>query len=180
LSLLRLLCFSWADTKALAHTASIRLGLQTDSPSAAKAKAIPKQQRKYPFYNGRPPENSGFDVRLFHPVFGNFCRRYRGNEGPTEEKEAAVRDLLVFSANHYEGEDARQATVKPVLDILLGRHLEDIRNPDGTYADGVLAYSSVLVPLLLELKNEVGADGSDLTFQAALTYRKYWSHRKVL
>ena len=43
------------------------------------------------------PQNSTFDVQLFHPVFENFSRRYHG-----DEKGAEALGFLVFSADHHE------------------------------------------------------------------------------
>ena len=142
-------------------------------------------KKNSPFYNGRPPINFGFDVRLFHPVFENFTRRYHGKEKLANEEHAAVHDFLVRSAGYYENEKARQNEVTPVLATLLGgRGLTNSGNPDGSSADGVITYSSARtftpVPLILfELKNEIGAGEADATHKAGSLYRKFWSYKGV-
>jgi len=150
--------------------------------SASKVGAIAKQQEKFPIFNGRPPKNSGFDVRLFHPAFENFSRRYRDAEELTRDDAAAVHKFLVCSADYYDTEKTRQRAVTPILETLLRHEIGDTRNPDATSADGTILFttSGTQVPtLLFELKNEIGAGDADATHQVGLLYRKLWSQKKV-
>ena len=179
-------CCGWTRTGGLAHQAAVSLGLRASAPSSAsKVDAIARQQEKYPIYNGRPPVNCGFDVRLFHPAFENFTKRCYGKEKLANEENAAVHNFLVCSAGYYANEKARQGEVTPILATLLGgRGLTDNINLDGTSADGTITYSSARtltpIPLLyFELKNEIGAGDADATHQVGLLYRKFWSLKKV-
>ena len=108
------LCCRWTNSGGSAHRTAIRLGLNTASPSSApKVGVIAEQQEQFPFFNGRPPENRGFDVRLFHPAFENFSRRCHGAEELASNGAAAVHRFLVCSADYYyyDSEKARQRVV---------------------------------------------------------------------
>ena len=144
--------------------------------------AIAKQQKQYPLYNGRPPENRGFDVRLFHPAFENFSRRYHGAE-ELAGNEGTVHKFMVCSADYYDNEKARQGVVTPLLETLLAHDIGDIRNhPDETSANGTVLFvqSGTQVPtLLFKLKNEIGTGDADATHEVGLLYRKFWSRKTV-
>lgn len=142
--------------------------------------AIGREQESFPLYNGRPPKNSAFDVRLFHPAFEKFSQRFHGTGKLAKEGNAAVHELLVLSANYYDTKNERREAIKPVLKTLLGgRDLEDTENLDRSSPDGTIFYSSGRIRgsvalLLFELKNEIGTGYSDATHQVGLLYRKYW------
>lgn len=148
---------------------------------------IVQQQDKSPLYNGRPPEKCGFDVRLFHPAFENFCRRYHGCEKLENENKPAVHDLLVCSADYYDNKSSRKDVFTPIINRLLQRRAEEQRNTDGTLADWSTAPSTAhrktheaTTVLFFEVKNEIDAGDSDATLQAGLIYRDYWSDHMVL
>ena len=176
---LTLLFCSWTDTGESAHHAAVSLGLKAVAPSSAsKLGVIAKQQEQFPLYNGRPPKNCGFDVRLFHPAFENFSRRYHSAEELASNEAAAVHDFVVCSAEYYDSDKARQEAVTPFLETILGHDIEDI----GTFVGGTILFtqSGTLLPILLfELKNEIGAGDADATHEAGLLYRKFWSEKKV-
>jgi hypothetical protein len=99
-------------------------------------------------------------------------------------KGDAVHEFLMHSADYYENKKARQARVQPLLRTLLGRELLVVGNPDGSCADGTILYSTaqtvIGVPLLLfKLENAIGTGDTDVTLQAGLLYRKFWSHKEV-
>ena len=85
-----------------------------------------------------------------------------------------MHNFLLTSAACYETENARQDVVTPFLRALLGRSL----------MDGIIpclpARTDVPIPLLiLELKNEMGTGGVDVTTQAGSSYRESWSQNEV-
>jgi len=146
--------------------------------------SIAQQQEAFPLYNGRPPQNCGLDIRLFHPVFENFTQCFHGTEELVNEEEEAVHNFLVGSANYYDTEEARWAVVIPFLQTLLGHNITKVQGPSRTSASGTIlfsvAQSKIDVPLLLfELKNEIGTGDVDATHQVGLLYRKHWSQMKV-
>lgn len=163
------------NTGGLAHHPAISVGLKAAAPSSAsKVNTISNQQDKYPLYNGRPPDNCAFDIRLFHPVFENFSRQYHGSEKLANEEKAAAHNFLVGSAGYYETESARRDTAKPSLEVLLGRSFMGGTIPCWDTQNGLL------VPLLFfDVKNEVGTGGADITTQVGLSYREHWSQNEV-
>ena len=139
-------------------------------------------RRNSPFSMAGLPKNCGFDVRLFHPAFENFSRRYRGAEELASDDAAPVHEFLVRSAGYYDTEETRQRVVTPILEKLLRREILDTWNPDATSADGTILFipSGTPVPtLLFELKNEIGSGDADATHQVGLLYRKFWSQKRV-
>ena len=142
---------------------------------------IAKQQKQYPLYNGRPPENRGFDVRLFHPAFNNFSRQCHGAEELAGNEET-VHEFMVCSADYYDDEKARQGVVTLLLETLLGHDIADFRNPNETSVDGTILFvqSGTQVPtVLFKLKNEIGTGDADATHQVGLLYRKFWLQKLV-
>ncbi|KAF9645007.1 hypothetical protein BDM02DRAFT_3131401, partial [Thelephora ganbajun] len=137
--------------------AAINHGLRAAAPSSASGEGVTTTKReKCSLHNGRPPEIV-VDVRLFHPAFEDFIRRYHGTE-KLENRKAPARNLLVCSAAYYNENKACQDAVTPFLTTLLG-------NRD-------------LIPLLFELKNEMSCGDADATHQVGLLYCKYWSYKK--
>ena len=176
---------SWTNAEGLAHREAINRGLSARSPhSAAKASRVGDEQAKCPIYNGRPPTNCAFDVRLFHPAFENFSRRYHGTEELKKVDMASVHTFLVSFAEHYESEHELWRRITPYLNALLGRDFADIEDPDGIHPDGAVVYTSgqtlFAAPLLVvELESEIGGGDADATMQAGLSYRRFWAHNQV-
>ncbi len=134
--------------------------------------------------NGRPAENHGLPVHLFHPAFSLFQRTLADPSIELSSKDYAIaHGYISASAALYGTESQRYNTTSVYLAEAMQFSLTHSANSDRTSADG-----SFLVPTLnflnaiagvYRLKNEIGAGSSDPTIQGSLLYRKAWVSGEV-
>ena len=126
--------------------------------------------------NGRPAENHGLPVHLFHPAFQHTLAD--SNIDISSNDYANAHAYMSASAELYSTELQRYNATSVSLTEALQFMMTQSVNIDKTSVDG-----SFLVPTsnfrgtiagLYALKNEVGAGNSDSTVQGSLLYRKAW------
>lgn len=143
----------------------------------AQVENILSQQGKYPVYNGRPGELSGPPIGLFHSVFNDFERGLKENDPIDIDIRKNVRSLIEASTNVYYGEKGRMEAITPFLTTLFSGELL-VTSKSNVQSDGVLLAKSIrdwnAYILIFELKNEIGAGGSDPYMQASRAFQKYW------
>ncbi|KAG6836950.1 hypothetical protein H0H93_000590, partial [Arthromyces matolae] len=149
------------------------------APAPSSAAAIPAfaiEQEKRPVLNGRPYENYGLPVGLFHPVFNTFHAEMRTEPYYcNRESSRLVMELFRAFASIYKTEDERIAAIDHCLAKLLGKGFQIIV-AEGAKSDGAVPLAcgkSYGYPLILEVTNEVGSARVDPSVQACLSYRKY-------
>ncbi|CAG8548299.1 7119_t:CDS:2 [Paraglomus occultum] len=140
---------------------------------------FPANKKQKTILNGRPFEQTGPPVVLFHPVFGEFIRDMDDQSLVIPDKTYQLtEDFLWASAEFYDDEDARKTTIKKILGKIWGHIGSANFGKRDCSSDGVLITNineSVAYRMILEFKNEVGTGGTDPTLQTALYYRGYRS-----
>jgi hypothetical protein len=155
---------------------SVQQGKEALAPSSAsKFPAFKNEQQKRPIMNGRPMENHGLPVHLFHPVFSRFQHTLADhNVVLTADDYAETHEYISVSAELYDREQLRQKAILKSLNAaihfdLLGINLEGCGTIVTPTADNHNAIAG-----FYELKNEIGTGNSDPAIQGALLYRKAW------
>ncbi|KAI5122482.1 hypothetical protein M0805_001392 [Coniferiporia weirii] len=151
------------------------------APTPSSAAAMPtflKQQTRRPVLNGRPYNNYGLPVGLFHPVFDSFQAAMKEDVCyPDAETYASVKELFVASADIYMTEDRRISAINRHLAPLLGSEFTNVRAPyvesDGVIVQRCNLFNAYLV--IREVKNEIGMARSDPYNEGSLSYRRYWA-----
>ena len=146
--------------------------------------AFAKEQSKRPVYNGRPQENSGLPIGLFHPVFNDFHAAMRSTEAlyAGEKTYSAVRGLFQACADLYDSEEKRVKAVNPFISELLEISFASNKEA-GVNSDGVVTEhcgTSMAYVAIQEVKNEIGTASADPYNQGSLAYRKYWAAESKL
>ncbi|KAG6836982.1 hypothetical protein H0H93_016935 [Arthromyces matolae] len=142
--------------------------------SAASMPVFRTEQQKRPVLNGRPFENSGPPVGLFHPVFNNF--RAMMDEEPFYSDAAtysAAMDLVQKSAYIYENEAQRLETIVECLDEFLGISFSFEEVNGSARSIHLSCGPAAAYPAHLVGKNEIGTGQTDPFTQACFTYRNY-------
>lgn len=153
------------------------------SPSkGAYVKLFRKLQEKNPIYNGRPAENSGVPVGLYHDAFNTFQAHLDRRDLPRSPSifYKNVAKILDCFADIYADETSRSGKIMPLLTSILGHPIDVVTQP-GVSSDGVIKVSCgefAAFPAIVEMKNEIGTGNSDPYNQAGLAYRKYWADKK--
>lgn len=130
---------------------------------------------------GRPSSTTGPPITIYHPVFSDFVGLISSEDKELSPRDVkAARQLMDAGAQFFESEAKRFRVIQPYLNVLLGDHLTGAPGPYQCHPDGVLfiaqGNSDLLVPVLVfELKNEMGAGGSDATTQGSFSWRKLWA-----
>jgi hypothetical protein len=149
--------------------------------SAARMPGFQHEQRARPVLNGRPSDNFGPPVGLFHPAFNCFSATMKSSERLPEavaaHKYPLIRELFQAAASIYSEAKERMNRIRDILTTIIGRPFIS------TSASGVEADSVIFKPcgncmaysLVLEGKNEIGTGAADPYNQACLSYRKYWA-----
>ena len=152
------------------------------APSPPEAAAMPifiRQQEKWPVLNGRPYNNCGPPIQLFHPVFSSF-------ETAMESASPLVADAHLYdtvrlfcqaAAQLYDTKDKRSDAIQQYLAALLGRAFIIVEAPS-VKSDAVVLQScgsSTAYLVILDLANEIGMGHADPCYRAGLAYRKYWA-----
>lgn len=154
-----------------------------DGLGASSLSAVTKPAETPAILNGRPHEQTGPPVVLFHPVFGEFLRDMNDrNLAIPDRIYHQVEDLFLTAADFYDDESAHRTSIKEALGMIWG-HIGSASYGKHRYSsDGVLltdVHSSVAYRMILELENEVGAGSTDPTLRLALNYHGYWSQEDV-
>ncbi|KAG8899408.1 hypothetical protein FRB99_006753 [Tulasnella sp. 403] len=140
--------------------------------------------RSSPLLCGRTETTIGNPVEIYCDAFRQF-RADLHNTTPIDS--AYLEDTIEFIARataFYDDETKRRATLKPILQKLLGRYILQQMNDDNTYADGVIMEyhhegDACAYPLIMEVENEIGQGDSDPFHEAALSYRHYWAFQAL-
>jgi hypothetical protein len=134
--------------------------------------------------NGRPAENHGLPVHLFHPAFSLFQRTLADPDIDLSSDDYAIaHTYMSASAAIYETKSLRYDATWVYLAKAMRFIISKSANSDRTSADGSFlaptSYFLNAIAGLYELRNEVGADSSDPTVQGSLWYRKAWVSGEV-
>lgn len=157
----------------------IEAGRTAPPPSSAAVMPVFKeQQQKKPVLNGRPHQNFGLPVGLFHPVFNAFQATMQNPERfyPMTNVYSEIRALFTSFADIYDREENRTADIDKHLTNLLECRFVNTE-AKGVKSDGVVSESCgphIGYPAIREIKNEIGTAGADPYNQGSLAYRKYW------
>ncbi|KAH8112358.1 hypothetical protein DFH11DRAFT_1858054 [Phellopilus nigrolimitatus] len=147
-----------------------------DTPSSlAHPRAFRKLNQgseKNLFHNLRPADARGKPVSLFHPVFGAFLRDLNDPELAMPSIDfATLFEFMGASAAFYRTEEARWEAVRPLLKQLTGLRFTRITLGNNTSPTRMARTSSHVASIIVEMRNELGADG-DVTLHAAACYGK--------
>lgn len=173
-------CTSFAE-----HATSVQNGINAPPPSSgAQLPAFKHEQEVRPVMNGRPMENCGLPVHLFHPAFSHFQRTLVDpNIELTADDYSRAYKYMRVSAALYETKALRYDAISTCLREAVCFGLIPVVNADGTKADGsILTLTLDNYPAragIYELKNEIGTGSSDPTIQGSLSYRKTWVSRTL-
>ncbi len=134
--------------------------------------------------NGRPAENCGLPIHLFHPAFFLFQRTLTDPDIDLSSNDyTAAHKYMSASAALYETETLRYDATLAYLAQAIRFTISNSVNSDRTSAEGsFLAPTSYFLDAiagLYELKNEIGASSSDPAIQGSLLYRKAWVRGEV-
>lgn len=89
-----------------------------------------------------------------------------------------TRGFFDASQEIYGKEKPRETAIKKLLAGLIGEQLSEV-NKLGVTPDGMIIGNRGTCCVLVEMKNEIGAGGSDLSVQAAVSYSKFWGDDSV-
>ncbi|KAF8595571.1 hypothetical protein BDV93DRAFT_574716 [Ceratobasidium sp. AG-I] len=155
------------------------------SPSeSAKLSAFIEQQTmqkgKIAILDGRPFNNTGLPIQLYHDVFERFTNGINGAETLSPSVYAMTERFLENAQAIYPREEDRHGIAfqdfEECFDIAFVKEEVEKCKADGVIKaakQGVKAYCAIL-----ELKNEIGIGSSDPSVQASQAYAKYWSERQ--
>jgi hypothetical protein len=141
------------------------------------------EQRDRPIANGRPNDEIGPPIYLYHPVFLEFHSKVQemSVEIPADF-QLKVYSFLTKASVIYPDERRRREAVDHLLAQILAFPIMATQLLDGTSNNGCITiptgFRNALL-LLLETKNEVGTGGCDPSAQAAYSTRKFWVNEKV-
>ncbi|KAI0294704.1 hypothetical protein B0F90DRAFT_1820992 [Multifurca ochricompacta] len=144
--------------------------------SGAKMPFFIQEQKNRPLLNGRPINQFGPPIGLFHPVFNSFQAAMASKERVRVDRQAHsnLRKLLASCADLYTLELPRVKTINIYLNALLGASLTSVSVPHtSTCADGVIlqnSCNSYAYLVIEEVKNEIGTGNADPYTQASLSY----------
>jgi hypothetical protein len=165
---------------------SIQQGQIAPSPSsAAKMPALIIEQERRPVCNGRPADNCGLPVYIFHPAFAEFLLELTNPSLIlTADDYRKTQEYITLSSSFYPTELVRQDAIITSLKAAMSFDLFSVKNRDGTWPDGTIMMPTTVrevhAPVgIWELKNEIGSGGSDPSIQGALSYRKIWAVEDV-
>lgn len=154
--------------------------------SAAQLRTLGKEQTQNPVLNGRPLDNRGQSIFLYHPIFDRYQKILGDREWtPTAKNYQTTQVLVNSSADLYSDELQRTAMLKPLLSNILGYPIQSIRNDDNTSGDGAITVGvevdDLISCLLLNMvvKNEIGEGHSDPSIQAVMLFRKFCVQQNV-
>lgn len=141
----------------------------------------PKQR----ILNGRPLQNHGLPVELYHPVFDKF--RTDANDMTleiTSDDYNDVTNLYAKAAEIYEIEADRDIGTKVLLQKLLGAKFETrfVKGPGTAHANEVITLEmeeTVAFIAVMEMKNEIGSAKCDPATQASFSYAPYMTHVRL-
>lgn len=148
--------------------------------SSAAMPALWDEQKKRPVLNGRPDNNFGPPIGLFHPVFNSFQAALKIPEPTYADAQTynSVKELFCAVTAIYNNKADRIVAIDKHLSTLLGTHFIDVYST-GVLSDGVMVHSTGICTAYLvirEVKNEIGTTSADPYNQVGLAYRKYWAH----
>jgi hypothetical protein len=177
------LCYFISYIFCVGRTISVRQGRDAPAPSsAAKLPTLKTEQERRPVMNGRPAGNSGLPVHLFNPAFSQFQLALTD---PTliltADDYRNAHKYIKLSSDLYISKPLRQEAILASLKSAIYFDILSI-TIDGALPDGTIMVPTAedYVPAgLWELKNEIGAGGSDPSVQGAFSYRKIWAQEKV-
>ncbi|PVF94281.1 hypothetical protein CPB86DRAFT_818107 [Serendipita vermifera] len=169
----------WRQAIKTRHEAAIQDGKDAMTPSsAANPDNLGDEQRRRPVEFGRPIDQVGPSIYLYHSIFWEFHskRLERGEELPSDFRVEVYR-LLVAAAETYRSERDRRRAVEKNLTALFGEPIGQIMLDDKSSSNGcIISFSGTYwtLRLLIELKNEIGTGGCDPSVQGSYSTRKYW------
>jgi hypothetical protein len=149
---------------------------------SSKPTHIEARQRVAPVLNGRPFEQRGASIHLYHHVFTDFENGLEADDPIPRETRENVQKFIKASSAVYAREDARFDAIELIINDLLGWELIATRSKKVT-SDGVIRFSRNRFTgylLILEVKNEIGTGGSDPFLQASFAYQLYHAPQKCM
>lgn len=131
--------------------------------------------------NGRPLQNHGLPIELYHPIFDEFSNALKEST-PMEITHANYSDvaaLCAHAAGIYITENDREKELYNHLETILGMLLgqEHAAGHNSPRADRVIALAkraALAFLAFVETKNEIGSGHCDPAVQASFSYRTYW------
>ena len=157
------------------------------SSSSVVARKFPAMQAdsEMRILNGRPLQNHGLPIELYHPIFDKF--RTDANEMTLEISPEDYKDvarLCVKAAEIYEDKDTRSDEMHPELEKLLAAKLtkRKANGSRGAHADRVITFDlqeTQAFLAVMNVKNEIGTGHCDPAVQAASTYASYMAQPDV-
>lgn len=131
--------------------------------------------------NGRPADQVDLPIGLYHPVFGNFLNNLE-NPDPTQPTSASLcastKKFFAVSQDIYKIEELRLAEIDKELGSLIGEPFL-VSKKLGVLPGGMITGHGGAACIFMEMKNEVGAGGSDPSIQAAIAFSKFWGNDSV-
>ncbi|OBZ65574.1 hypothetical protein A0H81_14458 [Grifola frondosa] len=162
------------------HILAVKRGVLAREPSsAAQYVHLLSEQQKGPIKNGRPADQSGLPLAIYHPVFAKFkdlCADQ--NIRPSASENALAHQLFAVAASIYDDEDARFKGMQPTLEGLLNDAFDPETRVCNTRNTRCLLTetrsSGFALRAVVEVKNEIGTGLCDPSIEGGMYYRKYW------
>ncbi|CAG8797757.1 2770_t:CDS:2, partial [Gigaspora rosea] len=163
---------------------TVARGLEANSPSVgSKPPEFFRNQRSCPILNGRPFENTGPPITLYHIIFSQFLGDLsNANIEIPSDFLLWIDDLIYAATDSYVEEEDRNQKMRIMFLDKLGT-VSVIEYGQGRMkckSDGVFTSTTNIDLITAYLgifkgKNEIGTGGSDPTIQGAIYFRDYWS-----
>ncbi|CAE6474273.1 unnamed protein product, partial [Rhizoctonia solani] len=151
------------------------LGKSNSSDAALHRNLKEQQEGRNYILIGRPLKHTGPPIVIFHPVFGKFLSNLQSSEPLSIKFYYQVQDYFWTSQDTYDVETEGKGTqrdpnVVSGLEDLLGKLWKTLE--PGAAADGAAIIDTGGYSMIIEMKNEIGAGGSDPMIQAAQAYSR--------
>lgn len=136
------------------------------------------EQERHPMKIGRPYEETGPPIFIYHPIFSRFRTLVDDPSAtPLAEDEVTAFNLIQAAADICLEETKSMEHMRLCLERLLARNLVGAPPKYKCRPSGVLFHevAAGTVPLLvMEAEKAINSDGPDPDVRGAFSYRKLW------
>jgi hypothetical protein len=164
---------------------TVKHGQKASAPSSgASPSEFAKTQKAHPtIFWGRPYDQNGPPIVLFHNVFGQFLANYANAALPLpNDLYKKTQDLLARAANFYPNEESRNNAMAEALGEIFGEPMLPISYSQRKSCDGAwitMNQNQIAYRVIFEGKKEICQNQAEPTLQGCMYYHGYWSQNNV-
>ncbi|KAJ3997180.1 hypothetical protein F5050DRAFT_1807043 [Lentinula boryana] len=135
-------------------------------------------------FNGRAGgQTAAPPIEIYHPAFGAFSKRCKDPELEVPNDVLCHTASLLRSVSKISVQEApRDSETRVILAKILGVSCEHVMNLNQTLSDLTSVQHTLqsinAAPVLVEVKGELGVDGSDPSVQASFSYARFYCNRE--